>query len=132
MTSRAFPKRQHLITEQNCGDPMLSKCANPNCETTFRYFHEGRLYLIDPREALAGYKPGCSSKSAQLEYVWLCSSCSLYLTIQIDQELGTRVVRKFEAKFGAKSEAKFEGKFQTKNGSGSGASGDDNPHTDIA
>jgi hypothetical protein len=54
------------------------------------------------------------------------------LTIQIDQELGTRVVRKFEAKFGAKSEAKFEGKFQTKNGSGSGASGDDNPHTDIA
>ena len=80
---------------------MLSKCANPNCPTTFRYLHEGRLYLIDPREALARHKPRCSSKSEQLEYAWLCSSCSLYLTIQIDEEFATRVVRKLEAKNGS-------------------------------
>jgi hypothetical protein len=81
---------------------MLSKCANPNCSTTFLYLHEGRLYLIAPREALAGRKPRCSSKSGQLEYAWLCSSCSLYLTIQIDEEFETRVVRKLEAKNGSK------------------------------
>jgi len=81
---------------------MLSKCANPSCPTTFRYLHEGRLYVIASPETLARHKPNCSSKSGQLEYAWLCSSCSLYLTIQIDEELGTRVVRKFEAKNGSK------------------------------
>ena len=81
---------------------MLSKCANPTCPTTFRYLHEGRLYVIAPRETVAGYKPRRSSTSGQLEYAWLCSSCSLYLTIQIDEEFGTRVVRKFEAKNGSK------------------------------
>jgi hypothetical protein len=29
---------------------MLSKCANPTCPTTFRYLHEGRLYVIDRGE----------------------------------------------------------------------------------
>jgi hypothetical protein len=81
---------------------MLSKCANPTCPTAFRYLHEGRLYVIAPGRALAGHKPRCSSNSGQLEYAWLCSSCSLYLTIQIDEEVGTRVVRKFEPKNGSK------------------------------
>jgi hypothetical protein len=79
---------------------MLSKCANPTCATTFRYLHEGKLYVIDLREP-ARHKPRCSSRSGQLEYAWLCSSCSLYLTIQIDEEFGTRVVRKVEAKNGS-------------------------------
>jgi hypothetical protein len=74
---------------------MLSKCANPSCLTLFRYLHEGKLYVIGPKEAVARQKPRCSAKSAQIEYAWLCSSCCLYLTIQIDEEFGTRVVRKF-------------------------------------
>jgi hypothetical protein len=79
---------------------MLSKCANPGCSTTFRYLHEGRLYVIDPREALARHQSSCLSKFGQLAYAWLCSSCSLYLTIHIDEEFGTRVVWKHEAKNG--------------------------------
>jgi len=39
-----------------------------------------------------------ANRSAQLKYAWLCSSCCLYLTIQIDEEFGARVVRKLEAK----------------------------------
>jgi hypothetical protein len=81
---------------------MLSKCANPTCPTTFRYLHEGRLYVIAPKEALARHKPRCSSKSGQLEYAWLCSSCSLYLTIHFDEEFETRVVWKLQAKNGSK------------------------------
>lgn len=57
--------------------------------------------MIAPREALAGTKPRCSSKSGQVEYAWLCSSCSLYLTIRIDEECGARVVRKLEAENGS-------------------------------
>jgi hypothetical protein len=51
--------------------------------------------VISPKGALGGRKP--SSKSGQLEYAWLCSSCSLYLTIQVDEEFGMRVLGKFEA-----------------------------------
>ncbi len=82
---------------------MLSKCANPTCGTLFRYLHEGRLYVIGPKEALARRKPRCSAKSGQIEYAWLCSSCSFHLTIQIDEEFGTRVVRKFVPDPGARS-----------------------------
>ncbi len=57
---------------------MLSKCANPACSTTFRYLHEGKLYLIDTK-AFAGRKPPAdlkyAGKASTLEYVWLCSSC---------------------------------------------------------
>jgi len=95
---------------------MLSKCANPTCSTTFRYLHEGRLYVIDPRDGLARRKPRYSNRSGQLEFAWLCSSCSLYLTIQIDEELGTRVVQKLEAR----------------NGSKLGTPVDDNTNIDIA
>jgi hypothetical protein len=80
---------------------MLSKCANPSFSTTFRYLRKGRLYQIDPRDALARRKPRCSSKSGQLEYTWLCSSRSPYLTIQIDEEFGTRVVRKLDENNGS-------------------------------
>ena len=81
---------------------MLSKCANPTCPATFRYLHEGRLYVIVPRESLAAHKLRCPSQSGHLECSRLCSSCSLYWTIQIDEESGTRVVRKLEAKDGSK------------------------------
>ena len=81
---------------------MLSKCANPTCPTTFRYLHEGRLCVIASRETPAGHKPRCPSKSGQIEFAWLRSSCSLYLTIQLDEEFGTRAVRKFEPKNGSK------------------------------
>ena len=81
---------------------MLSKCANPSCPATFRYLHEGKLYLIDPWAARTRHKPRCSTKSGQLEYAWLCSSCCLYLTIHVDEEFRTRVVRKLEAKNSSK------------------------------
>lgn len=79
---------------------MLSKCANPGCSTLFRYLHEGKLYVIGPREVLTRHKARCSSKSGQIEYAWLCSSCCLCLTIQIDEEFGTRVIRKLKEKNG--------------------------------
>lgn len=52
--------------------------------------------MIAHRE-LAGENSRGSGKSA-LEYVWLCSPCSLYFTIQIDEESGARVVQKLDVK----------------------------------
>ncbi len=82
---------------------MLSKCANPTCRTLFRYLHEGKLYVIGPKEALATRRPRSSAKSGQIECAWLCSSCCLHLTIQLDEEFGARVVRKVELCAGARA-----------------------------
>lgn len=83
---------------------MLSKCANPNCRALFRYLHEGKLYVIAPKEALARHTPRGAAKSGHIEYAWLCSSCCLHLTIRLDEEFGTRVVRKFESRADSASE----------------------------
>jgi hypothetical protein len=50
---------------------MLSKCANPSCLTTFRYLHEGKLYVIVPRHVVARHNTTCSRRPAQLEYARL-------------------------------------------------------------
>ena len=46
---------------------MLSKCVNPTCSNTFRYFREGKLYVTEPKAR--------SGRSRVLEYFWLCSTC---------------------------------------------------------
>jgi hypothetical protein len=65
---------------------MLSKCANPACSNTFRYFREGRLFLIDSETE--------SSKSRSLECYWLCPACCRNMTIQIAHGHAVAVCRK--------------------------------------
>lgn len=72
---------------------MLSKCANPNCSNPFRYLHEGKLYLISSVSRFDGRKQlSTACKFLSPEYAWLCSVCSSYMTIIIDEENGTIVV----------------------------------------
>jgi len=77
---------------------MLSKCANPACSATFRFLGEGRLYLIDSKAASARHRAPAELKyagrSCTHEYLWLCSSCSRDMTIQIDSDLEVKVARK--------------------------------------
>jgi hypothetical protein len=77
---------------------MLSKCANPDCSTTFRYLNEGKLYLIDSKAALVrhGVRAGLkyAGKSCSYEYFWLCSLCCRDMMIQIDGHLEVKVARK--------------------------------------
>ncbi len=77
---------------------MLSKCANPACSNAFRYFHEGKLFLI---ECEAGATKGKSEaglqnnrRSRAIDHVWLCSSCCRDMTVHIDHERKIRLVRK--------------------------------------
>jgi hypothetical protein len=76
---------------------MLSKCANPACSTNFRYLSEGKLYLIDSKAASVRHGARAvksADKSCIYEYFWLCSACCRHMTIQIDNKLEVRVVRK--------------------------------------
>jgi hypothetical protein len=43
---------------------MLSKCANPDCSTVFRYPHEGKLWLIFPTTAVSVREKRTSKLSA--------------------------------------------------------------------
>jgi hypothetical protein len=79
---------------------MLSKCANPACSNTFRYLHEGKLYVIAPKAELAGDKPMLKYTGGYVQYARLCSSCCFYLAIQIDNGFGIKTVRKPEAQNG--------------------------------
>ncbi len=87
---------------------MLSKCASPACPTPFRYLHEGKLYLIESKAALAGRKlrahANFANESRALEFVWLCSSCCCEMTIQNDDH-GVRVVRKMRDPEGLRPDA---------------------------
>lgn len=77
---------------------MLSKCANPNCSNTFRYLHEGKLYLIGSRPANAK-RNGSSRHATEFsapEYAWLCSTCCRHMSIRFDQKRGAVVVCKSE------------------------------------
>jgi len=52
---------------------MVTKCANPDCATPFRYFRSGKLFVL--KEAGQGRK---------IDYYWLCDKCSQTLTLERD------------------------------------------------
>ncbi len=62
---------------------MVSKCANPNCNTDFKYFSEGRIY-----EFAIGGEGACSTateaprKGMKRELFWLCQDCAQQFTLE--------------------------------------------------
>jgi hypothetical protein len=67
---------------------MLGKCANPLCSKTFRYLHEGKLYLINSVSYSGAWKRLSmrAGISTSPEYAWLCSVCCSLMTIRMDEE----------------------------------------------
>ena len=75
------------------GAIMVSRCANPSCETEFRYLHEGRLYHF----ALCDRKPGASGQTdSTVPFWWLCSRCCVSFVLVPDDSFGVRIVSKHE------------------------------------
>ena len=75
---------------------MLAKCANPVCCATFRYFHEGRLFVFEskPDSPKRGppADPEHTGRSRSPQYFWLCSSCCRAMTVQSDGDHGVTIV----------------------------------------
>jgi len=76
---------------------MLTKCAAPGCFASFRYLHDGKLFMIQGEGpgAMTGLRPeqpnaGCAATTS--EYYWLCSTCSQTMTIVLDRHKTVRVV----------------------------------------
>jgi hypothetical protein len=75
---------------------MLSKCANPVCDTKFQYLHQGRVYVVRYR-AFAQQKMlssglEFSEELDRVEHLWLCSDCSRSMKIEAHGTGEIRVV----------------------------------------
>ena len=57
---------------------MVSNCANPSCETPFRYFRGGKLFVFEPRDRSS------SQQLPRVEHFWLCECCAPSTTIVVD------------------------------------------------
>jgi len=72
---------------------MLSKCANPSCTASFRYFHQGKLFRMEvgtsePDEAVLT-RAGKSVRRA--EFFWLCDRCATRMTLEHNSSGGVVV-----------------------------------------
>jgi hypothetical protein len=63
---------------------MVSKCANPNCKTPFRYFREGKLFHIEA--AKLAVNTNDKKPSHKFENFWLCAECASTLTVTVERK----------------------------------------------
>lgn len=78
---------------------MVKECANPNCNTEFRYSREGHLFPYEIREpeeprrdvtaVICEKKPGRATI-----YFWLCEQCFGQFTLQFTVSTGVTLVPK--------------------------------------
>jgi len=56
---------------------MLTKCANPECSSQFRYFHIGKVFVIESSE-----------QEHKVRYYWLCERCCRKVSVEHATENG--------------------------------------------
>jgi len=61
---------------------MLTKCANPACNATFRYLRDGRVFKIERRADRSPHLAG--KKPPMVEHYWLCEGCAAQMTLGVD------------------------------------------------
>jgi hypothetical protein len=72
---------------------VVSKCANPDCAASFRYFHQGKLFRLeteagpDRRRAL-GNDDEIKKPLRRIEFYWLCEDCAQKMTIVVEKGVG--------------------------------------------
>jgi hypothetical protein len=74
---------------------MVSKCANPGCDTRLHYFREGRLYQFETRSETTDTRRADARGGASVRHVrnyWLCGPCSARLALTFTPEKGVEVI----------------------------------------
>jgi len=73
---------------------MLSKCANPSCDTVFRYLREGKLFEFDTNSlpVLRESSTLRAKRTGRVEYFWLCAKCMSEMTLVVDRDRGVVTV----------------------------------------
>jgi hypothetical protein len=76
---------------------MVGKCANPLCDSTFRYFGQGRLFAFELRSPSLPCRDVpraiCEKHPSHATVCfWLCECCSCDLTVTFSASEGMQVV----------------------------------------
>lgn len=76
---------------------MVSKCANPNCNTRFRYLRSGKLFHFDVTVADGNSKNGAAKQGVKkpahkVEHFWLCEQCAASMTLKNEKNQGIIVI----------------------------------------
>lgn len=73
---------------------MLHKCANPQCENSFRKLTQGKLFLVETDRHAAVLEAVDWKQQIQrrIEYFWLCDRCALHLTLAYERGRGVTTV----------------------------------------
>jgi hypothetical protein len=72
---------------------MVSKCANPQCAASFRYFRLGKLFRwetevgFDRRRTL-GTDDQMKKPIRRIEFYWLCEDCAEKMTLVFEKGVG--------------------------------------------
>lgn len=75
---------------------MVSKCANPTCAASFRYFHNGQLFRLETPAASDQIDDNGMKKSVRrLEFYWLCDDCARKMTLAFERGVGVSIRPKF-------------------------------------
>lgn len=72
---------------------MITKCANPSCDTPFHYFRGGRLYCFELRSETLGVR----SQRRLTVHFWICARCNDTLSLQFDTKRGVFLSQSWEA-----------------------------------
>lgn len=68
---------------------MVGKCVNSSCGTSFRYFHEGKLFRVEiriPQPDSARFGRDLSDNFVrQVKWYWLCGRCSREMTLKVEK-----------------------------------------------
>jgi hypothetical protein len=75
---------------------MVSKCANPDCSASFRYFHAGKLFRMETaagfdRRRTLGQDDSLNKPLRRVVFYWLCEDCAEKMTVVFDKESGISV-----------------------------------------
>jgi hypothetical protein len=75
---------------------MVSKCANPACAASFRYFHDGQLFRLETPLATDQTDDNDMKRSVRrLEFYWLCDGCARRMTLAFEKGVGVSIRPQF-------------------------------------
>ena len=79
---------------------MLSKCANPPCPASFRYFRQGKLFRVEIEQSGMVQPAKAPGRS---EFFWLCDDCASHLTLEYDRHMSVVIVKRLDPELRAAS-----------------------------
>lgn len=87
---------------------MVSKCANPNCSSTFLHLSDGKLFRWDtdttlPNHADFGADPLIRKPVRHIEFFWLCNDCARSMTLTFRKGVGVVPITRIERGYAASS-----------------------------